>query len=616
MERRIAAILAGDMVGYSRLTELDEAGTLARHRLHMAELIKPAIERMSGHIFKLTGDGMIAEFGSVIEAVKCAVAIQKDMAIREASQPEDHRIQYRIAVNLGDVVFQDGDVFGDGVNIAARLEALAEPGGIVVSGTAYDLLKTNVDVGYRSLGEKKLKNIAAPVRVYQVTDEQTPATPVRKRRTGLFAALAAAVLIIAGATWVYTQSSGSASVEQVALPADDNPSIIVMPLDNLSGDPAQDYFAAGLSDDITTDLSKLQDLFVFARNTASDYADRGANPREIADELGVKYVLGGSVRRIGDTLRINVQLIDGQTGSNLWAERYDGSMDDVLTFQDGIIESILASLHLRMDPGQSDLLQAAKTDNPLAYDAYLQGYEGFTRRTAESFAAAVLYLERAIELDPDYGSAYGLLALLYHEIYQAHLHASVGLRYSHEALVTAEDYLEKALERPTAQAYQAASMIHRVYRRHDEAMSAANNAVRLGPNDPDSYAVLAMALIANGQPADAVRAIDKAMALDPSYSPTFLAIKGTAYHMPKNYDAALEYLERSYAENPEYGLVNVMLIATYARLDRMTDAARMIADHPGLSLNFMSQNFNFRNPEDWNDLEEAFIKGGLELNRF
>ena len=608
MERRIAAILAGDMVGYSRLIELDESGTLARHRKHMLELIDPTVKRMNGHVVKLTGDGMIVEFGSVVEAVQCAVAIQKEMVAREEDQPEDRRIQYRIAVNLGDVVFEDGDVFGDGVNIAARLEALAQPGGIVVSGTAFDLLKSNVDVGYRALGEKKLKNIATPVRVYQVTDEPTP-PPAKKKRT---AAIAAVVLIIASVAWVNTQFTGTASVEQAASQGDDTPSIIVMPLENLSGDPAQDYFAAGLSDDITTDLSQLQDLFVIARNTASDYAERGINPREIADELGVKYILGGSVQRVGDTLRINVQLIDGQTGSNLWAERYDGSIDDVLLFQDSIIESIIASLQLRMDPGQQELLQAAETDNPRAFDAYLQGNETLNRRTAESYAAAVPHLERAIELDPDYGSAYATLAALYLEVYLTHRQASVGFVYPREALVTAEEYLEKALERPTARAYQAASLIHRVYRRYDEMMSAANNAVRLGPNDPESYSVLALSLIMNGQPADALLAIDKAMALNPSYHPSYLATKGTAYHMLKDYDSALEYLERSYARNPEDSLAVVMLIATYARLDRIDDAARVIADYPsGLGLRFMSDTFNFRNPEDWDDLAEALLKGGM-----
>tara|TARA_R110002074_G_scaffold125024_1_gene261845 strand:+ start:2347 stop:4194 length:1848 start_codon:yes stop_codon:yes gene_type:complete len=611
LERRIAAILAGDMVGYSRLIELDESGTLARHRKHMLELIDPTVKRMNGHVVKLTGDGMIVEFGSVVEAVQCAVAIQKEMVAREEDQPEDRRIQYRIAVNLGDVVFEDGDVFGDGVNIAARLEALAQPGGIVVSGTAFDLLKSNVDVGYRALGEKKLKNIATPVRVYQVTDEPTP-PPAKKKRTGVLAAIAAVVLIIASVAWVNTQFTGTASVEQAASQGDDTPSIIVMPLENLSGDPAQDYFAAGLSDDITTDLSQLQDLFVIARNTASDYAERGINPREIADELGVKYILGGSVQRVGDTLRINVQLIDGQTGSNLWAERYDGSIDDVLLFQDSIIESIIASLQLRMDPGQQELLQAAETDNPRAFDAYLQGNETLNRRTAESYAAAVPHLERAIELDPDYGSAYATLAALYLEVYLTHRQASVGFVYPREALVTAEEYLEKALERPTARAYQAASLIHRVYRRYDEMMSAANNAVRLGPNDPESYSVLALSLIMNGQPADALLAIDKAMALNPSYHPSYLATKGTAYHMLKDYDSALEYLERSYARNPEDSLAVVMLIATYARLDRIDDAARVIADYPsGLGLRFMSDTFNFRNPEDWDDLAEALLKGGM-----
>lgn len=612
MERRIAAILAGDMVGYSRLTELDEAGTLARHRQYMAELISPAIERMSGRIFKQTGDGMIAEFGSVIEAVKCAVAIQKDMAVREASQAEDRRIQYRIAVNLGDVVFQDGDVFGDGVNIAARLEALSEPGGIVVSGTAYDLLKSNVDVGYRSLGEKKLKNIATPVRVYQVTDEPTPPTPPAKiKRTGLLAAIAAAVLIIAGAAWVYTQSSRTVLVEQAASQADDTHSIIVMPLENLSGDPAQDYFAAGFSADITTDLSQLQDLFVIGRNTAADYAKRGLEPREIGRDLGVKYLLGGSVRRVGDTLRINIQLIDGQTGSNLWAERYDGSIDDALSFQDGIIENIITSLHLRMDPGQQDLMQAAETDNPRAYDAFLQGWEHFLRRTPEGYAAALPHLKRAIELDPKFGRAYAALAALYFDAYVTFRQEAVGLVYNYDAYSAAEDHLEKALERPTALSHQVAAGMFRVFNKHDEMMREANSAVRLGPSDPLSYFSLADSLVMNSQPADAILAIDKAMALDPSYPPTFLWAKGFALFMMKDYEAALEYLERGYARSPEDPYLPI-LIAVYARLDRVEDAERVVADYPsGLSLRFMADHFYFRNPEDWTDLEEALRKGGM-----
>jgi class 3 adenylate cyclase/TolB-like protein/Tfp pilus assembly protein PilF len=612
LERRIAAILAGDMVGYSRLIELDETGTLARHRKHMLELIDPTVERMNGNVVKLTGDGMIVEFGSVVEAVQCAVAIQKEMLAREEDQPKDRRIQYRIAVNLGDVVFEDGDVFGDGVNIAARLEALAEPGGIVVSGTAYDLLKSKVDVGYRALGEKKLKNIATSVRVYQVTDEPTPpAPPAKKKRTGVLASIAAAVLIFAGAAWFYTQFAGTVSVEQATSQGDDTPSIIVMPLENFGGDPAQDYFAAGLSDDITTDLSQLQDLFVIARNTASDYAERGINPREIAGELGVKYVLGGSVRRVGDTLRINVQLIDGLTGSNLWAERYDGSIDDVLSFQDGIVESILASLQLRMDPGKQELLQAAETDNPRAYDAYLQGWEHLLRRTSEGYAAALPHLERAIELDPNYGRAYAALAALFFEVYSTHRHEAVGLTYPYSAFTAAEDYLEKALEKPTALAHQTASFMFRTENQHDEMMREANAAVRVGPNDPNSYFALANALIMNGQPADAVLAIDKAMALDPSYPPAFLSVKGLAFFMMKDYDVALEYLERSYARNPEDPFLPI-LIATYARLDRIGDAERIVADYPlGLSVNFMSEHFLFRNPEDWDNLSEALLKGGM-----
>lgn len=612
MERRIAAILAGDMVGYSRLTELDEAGTLARHRQYMAEAITPAIERMGGHIFKTTGDGMIAEFGSVIEAVKCAVAIQRDMATREASQPEDRRIQYRIAVNLGDVVFEDGDVFGEGVNIAARLEALAEPGGIVVSGTAYDLLKSNVDVGYRPLGEKKLKNIETPVRVYQVTDEPTPPAPTaKKRRTGLLVVIAATALIMTGAGWVYTLFTDD-TAKLAALPVDDNPSIIVMPLDNLSADPAQDYFAAGFSDDITTDLSQMQNLFVFARDTAQDYAEKGADPRQIGSELGVKFLLDGSVRRVGDTLRINVQLIDGQTGSNLWAKRYDGSMDDVLTFQDGIIQNIIAILHLQLDPDQQTQQQAAETDNPQAYDAYLQGWQHYRRGTKEGFAAALPHLERAIELDPNYGRAYAALATLFWEAYLVHWHEALDLGDALQAAFVARDYSEKAMERPTALAHRVNSQMYLANDQHDQMMREINAAVHLAPNDPENYFRLAQALITNGQPSDAVVAIDRAMALNPRYPPVYLATKGMAYYFLKDYDSALRYLERAYARNPQGPATVLMLIATYARLDRIEDSKRVISDYESsMSIRFVRRNLLFRNYEDSIHLFWALEKGGM-----
>ena len=613
MERRIAAILAGDMVGYSRLTELDEIGTLARHRRHMLELIDPLVKQMNGNIVKLTGDGMIVEFGSVVEAVQCAVAVQKKMLAREESQPADRRIQYRIAVNLGDVVFEDGDVFGDGVNIAARLEALAEPGGIVVSGTAFDLLKSHVDVGYLPLGEKKLKNIATPVRVYQVTGDQfTQPSPVRKKRWGGWAAtVAVAILFITCAGWFYWFFTETRTYEQVASLDDDTQSIVVLPLGNLSGDPTQGYFANGLAADITTDLSQLSDMFVIARNTAFDYADKAIDPRQISKELGVRYVLNGSVRQVGDTLRINIQLIDGKTGTHIWAERYDGAADDVLNFQDRIIESIIASLPLHLDAGKLAHLNDADTDNPRAFDAYLQGSEFRALGTPEGFAAAVPHLERAIALDPGYGRAYAALALLH---WQAYLNwwGVNEFRGANEMRLRAEEYLEIAQETPTALSHIVAAQKHLRLGEHDEMMRQANASVHLGPSDPESYMALGYAHILNGDPANGILAVDKAMALDPHYPPLYLAVKGFAYYMLKDYDAALEFLERSWGRNPQGALAVIYLIATYARLDRIADAETVIARYSSpLSVQFAQYTMNFRNEEDWEHSSEAMLKGGM-----
>ncbi|NNE52545.1 MAG: adenylate/guanylate cyclase domain-containing protein [Sulfitobacter sp.] len=613
MERRIAAILAGDMVGFSRLTELDEIGTLTRQRKHMIELIDPMIERMNGHVVKLTGDGMIAEFGSVIDAVQCAVAIQKEMSAREEGQPEDRRIQYRMAVNLGDVVFEDGDVFGDGVNIAARLEALAEPGGIVVSGTAFDLLKANVDVGYRPMGEQRLKNIATPVRVYQVTEEKTqlPSPPRESRLVGFLTTIAAGILIAIDASWFFWQSTNTASYEKTAALDDDTLSIIVLPLDNLSGDPAQDYFADGLADDITTDLSQQPDLFVIARNTAFDYADRGLDPRQISQELGVRYVLEGSVRRVADTLRINVQLIDGKTGTHVWAERYDGELDDVLTFQNRIIGSIIASLPLHLDGNRQERSKAGETDNPLAFDAFLQGWEHVVQSTPEGFAAAVPHLKRAVKLDPNYGRAYAALASTYWEASQKWWYVSDAIG-AHDMRKEAYKFIELAFERPTALAHRVASEMRRWDGKHDEMMKDINAAVLLDPNDPDNYTMLAFAQIIIGNPADALLAVDKAMALNPHYPPVYLAVKGCAYYMLKDYDTALEFLERSYSRNPQRALAVIYLIATYARLDRIEDAERVVSHYPSpLSVRGTRDSMGFRNPEDWAHSAEGMLKGGM-----
>lgn len=612
LDRRLAAILAIDVVGYSRLMGADEEGTLTN--LHQSRaLIDETVTTHDGRTFGVAGDSVIAEFPSPVKAIQAAIEIQSGVAKLNADRPDNRKMQLRIGANLGDVVVDGDALFGEGVNVAARMEQQAPPGGIILSRAIRDQIRDRLDITLADLGEISVKNIARPVRIFQVLrDGEVPIEIPHPKRRLWTAVFAVAILIATSAAWFYSRPTGISPDGKIAALADGSQSILVLPLDNLSGDPAQDYFANGLSDDITTDLSQLSGLFVIARNTAFHYADKGLDPRQISQELGVKYVLGGSVRRSGDKLRINVQLVDGKSGTHLWADRYDGALDDVLTFQDKIIESIIASLPLHLDVAQRKRSKAAETDNPQAFDAFLQGWEQYIKKTPEGFAAALPHYKRAIELDPNYGRAYAALAALYWDAYLTYRHDELDVGYNLQALVEAENYLEKALETPTALAHQVASGMRRADNQHDEMMQEANTAVRLDPNDPESYLKLAFALMMNGEPSDGLLAIDKAMTLNPHYPPDYLALKGAAYYTMKDYGTALKYLERSYERNPQGTLSVMFLIATYARLGRADDAERVVADYPSaLSVHWTGGHFNFRNHEDWAHLQEALLKGGM-----
>jgi adenylate cyclase len=416
MERRIAAILVGDMVGYSRLIELDEANTLARQRKHMLELIDPTIERMNGRIVKLTGDGMIAEFGSVVEAVQCAVAIQKEMLAREEDQTEDRRIQYRIAINLGDVVFEDDDVFGDGVNIAARLEALAEPGGIVVSGTAFDLLKNHVDVGYLPLGEKKLKNIATPVRVYQVTEELTPLqAPVKgNRRVSLIAASAIALVLLLAIGWWWTQPDVEpASPKEFALELPDKPSVAVMPFVNMTGEEADGYLADGFVDLLITELSLLPDLFVIARNSSFSFRNKDARTKEISETLGVRYIVEGSFRRTGEQLQVSVQLVDALAGNVLWSDRYDRPASGFYNLQQDLIVDLVREIGGRNSGGiflaERQRVKNISNTDLSAVELWEKATQAFLKYTKDGNEQNRKIAEELILIAPDHPRGYDAL---------------------------------------------------------------------------------------------------------------------------------------------------------------------------------------------------------------
>ena len=415
-ERRLAAILAADMVGYSRLMEADETGTLATLKAHRSELIDPTIAEYNGRIVKTTGDGMLVEFGSVVDAVASAVAIQRAMVGRNEAVPEGRRIWFRVGINLGDIIFDGDDIYGDGVNIAARLEALADPGGVCISGTAYEHLKTKVDVGYADLGMQQVKNIEEPVHVYSVLLEPDAAGKViseiptiRPRwQLGAAALSLAALVIVAGAAiwWQFLQPRGEpTSVEAVTVPVPDEASIAVLPFQNMSDDKSQDYFADGIAEDIITDLSKIAGLFVIARNTSFQYRDEAVDVAQVGQELGVQYILEGSVRRAEDRVRINAQLIDVATGGHVWAERYDGTLADVFSVQDQVTSRIIDALRVQLTPSERLAVDTHGTNNPAAYDAYLRGLRLLSKRRrldTEANSEAQLEFEEAIRIDPDY----------------------------------------------------------------------------------------------------------------------------------------------------------------------------------------------------------------------
>jgi TolB-like protein/class 3 adenylate cyclase len=375
MERRLAAILAADMVGYSRLMAADETGTLARQNAHRKELIDPRIAEYGGRVVKSTGDGVLVEFPSVVDALCCAVTIQLAMPEREAASPEENRIAYRIGINLGDIIIEDDDIYGDGVNVAARLEALAEPGGICVSRTVVDHVRGKVTSDFEDLGEQQVKNIPEPVHVFRVLMQPEAArkSASESRRmawwrspaagmVGVVAVLAiAAVGIMVWRPWA--PDVEPASVERMAFALPDKPSLAVLPFDNMSGDPEQEYFADGMTEDLITDLSKISGLFVIARNSTFTYKGTPVEVRQVAEDLGVRYVLEGSVRRAGDEVRINAQLIDATTGGHVWAERYDGSVVDIFSVQDEFVRKIVKALAVNLSEDEQEEIALGQTSN-------------------------------------------------------------------------------------------------------------------------------------------------------------------------------------------------------------------------------------------------------------
>jgi TolB-like protein/class 3 adenylate cyclase/rhodanese-related sulfurtransferase len=595
VDRRLTTILSADVVGYSRLMGEDEVGTLAALKAHRKELVEPKLAQYHGRIVKLMGDGALMEFGSVVDAVAFAVEMQTAMRERNDGVPEDRQIVYRCGINIGDIIVEGDDIYGDGVNVAARLEGLSEPGGVCIARNVFDQVKGKLDLTFEHLGEKEVKNIAEPVSVYRIDlDDKaaalvtpitvTPPTTGRGRWPQIAAGLALSLVVVAGLVWwqPWAPDVEPASLERMALPLPDKPSIAVLPFDNMSGDVEQDYFSDGLTEDLITDLSKVPGLFVIARNSTFTYKDKPVEVRQVAEDLGVRYVLEGSVRRAGDDVRINAQLIDALSGYHVWADRYDEPLADIFALQDKVVRQIVSALAINIKSAEAAESAPVETEVAEAYDAFLEGWELYRRHTPEDTIAAIRFFERAIELDPEYGRAYAGLAASYWLIADEGWEGSVEILWQ-EAFDLAKDYLVPALTRPTSTAYLVSAGILRFEGSIEEALDEIDKAIALEPNNADSYVNKAQVLIYTGRSEEAEQSARLAMRMNPHYEPDYLHALGRALFFQGRYEEAAKTLERIIRRQPERSEAYMRIAAAYGHLGRLEDAKAAVSRYDELN---------------------------------
>lgn len=631
-KRKLAGILSADVKGYSHLMEDDEEATvrtISAYRKVMTNLI----QKHNGRVVDAKGDNVLAEFSSVVDAVRCSVEIQKDLGKKNAVLPEHRKMEFRIGVNLGDVIEEGETIYGDGVNIAARLEGLADAGGICVAGTTFDQIGKKLPLGFEYLGEQTVKNIIKPVRVYKVLmepeyagkviGEQTP-----KQNQWRWAVVGGlGVLIMVAGAWViwnfcfHQPSIEPASFEKIALMLPEKPSIAVLPFDNLSGDPKQAYFCDGMSDDLITDLSKASGIFVIARNSTFTYKGESASIRQIAEQLGVRYVLEGSVRKDDDKVRINAQLIDAITGHHMWGERYDGKLGEVFDLQDKITRKIVTALAVTLTSGEHEQVTRKDTDNMAAYDAFLQGLEHLFRLTPDDFAKASQHFEKAIQIDPNYARANAALAMIYFRGFLLRWHRSFGVSRA-ESAQRARQYLEIAMNNPTSLAHMVASDMNLHQRLHEEAIAEAERAIALDPNDPLGQIIMAQGLIFVGKPKEAVDFVKTAMRHDPRLPGAYLYCLGLAYFCMGQLEETVAFIERALKHNPVIGW-EFILASAYALLGREKDAKAAllkapidISNMPAKSRQVilrevMLTNMPFKDPKIADLFAKGLIKAGL-----
>jgi len=572
-KRKLTAILSADVVGYSRLMGEDEAATVSTLKSHRS-LISGKVQRFNGQVVDSPGDNILSEFRSIVDAISCAVAIQEELRDKNEELPEDRKMQFRIGVNLGDVIHDGDRIYGDGVNITARVEGLAKPGEVAISGTAFDNVRNKLKFGFEFLGEHQVKNIAQPVRVYRVVTDPAFSGKIigepegdRSTRSKTILAVAVVILLVATAYLYIAQKS----TEDVLITEPPKPSIAVLPFTNMSDDPQQEYFSDGMTDDLITDLSKVSGLMVISRNSIFTYKGQSVQIKKVANELGVNYVLEGSVRRMGDQIRINAQLIDANKDHHVWAERYDGQMADIFDLQDKITQKIVSALAVRLTHQEEGGRKENETKNLQAYDAYLKGWNYFLLQTPEDVSKAIPLLKKAVELDPGYSRANAALAYLYwrslDQGWRKHLKISITA-----ARLLANHYLEKAIKKPNATAYAiAAEISDRMFLLKD-ALSYAQKAISLAPNDHWAVFIMGHELIKSGRAKDGLVYLRKALELDPHNPGRILHAMSIGEFCLGNYEKAISHGERAREFNPEMTSLGGALAISYAKLGQQQKA--------------------------------------------
>jgi len=595
MTRKLAAILSADVAGYSRLMGEDEEATIrtvTAYRDVMAALVR----QHRGRVVDAPGDNLLAEFASVLDAVQCAVAIQRELYARNTALPPPRRMQFRLGLNLGDVIPDGERIYGDGVNIAARLEGLAEAGGICISGTVYDQVATKLPLTYKFLGQQTVKNIARPVRAYRVQAASGPADRKGRLRNRWGARLSPKV-----AVWVVglllVLGGGVASWRlfvhpSLLTPLPAKPSIAVLPFVNMSGDPEQEYFSDGMTEDLITELSTLSGLFVIARNSVFTYKGKAVKPDQVGRELGVRYMLEGSVRKAHNRLRITAQLVDTTTGYHLWAQNYDRDFHDIFAVQEEIARRITRALAVRLTMQEEKHMGRPYTSSPVAWEYFMRGAELNRRYTSQENAQARALFEKAIELDPEFARAYANLATTHRQDWtfawsqDRETSEELAYRLAHQAVELARRELEPKPSLPYALQQWGLVLLYRG--RHQEASDAAEEAVRRNPNYADGYGLWALVLIYRGEPEEALRKTQEAMRLNPQYPANYDYYRGLAYYVwgfltegtdadtsTRYYEQAETHLREALGKNKNFRSARVYLLAVLSELgQRMRGADR------------------------------------------